>query len=86
MPPRMTANLSEGPSVAIRRALLSVSDKTGLLDLANALAARGVAVFVHEWRGNGSSSSLSPTAADARKNHGGDFAGLRRTLFVQYVV
>lgn len=38
----MTANLSEGPSVAIRRALLSVSDKTGLLDLANALAARGV--------------------------------------------
>ena len=38
----MTANLSEGPSVAIRRALLSVSDKTGLLDLAKALAARGV--------------------------------------------
>ena len=38
----MTANFSEGPSVAIRRALLSVSDKTGLLDLANALAARGV--------------------------------------------
>jgi phosphoribosylaminoimidazolecarboxamide formyltransferase/IMP cyclohydrolase len=28
--------------VAIRRALLSVSDKTGLLDLAHALAARGV--------------------------------------------
>ena len=38
----MTANLSEGPSVAIRRALLSVSDKTGLLDLARALAAHGV--------------------------------------------
>jgi hypothetical protein len=38
----MTTNLSEGPSVAIRRALLSVSDKTGLLDLAKALAARGV--------------------------------------------
>jgi phosphoribosylaminoimidazolecarboxamide formyltransferase/IMP cyclohydrolase len=39
---RMTANLFEGPSVAVRRALLSVSDKTGLLDLARALAARGV--------------------------------------------
>ena len=39
---RMTANLIEGPSVAVRRALLSVSDKTGLLDLARALAARGV--------------------------------------------
>ena len=38
----MTTNLSEGPSVAIRRALLSVSDKTGLLDLAKALASRGV--------------------------------------------
>ncbi len=38
----MTANLSEGPSVAVRRALLSVSDKTGLLDLAKALAAHGV--------------------------------------------
>src|SRR3546814_2801488 len=25
-------------------------------DLADALAARGVAVFVHEWRGNGSSA------------------------------
>ena len=38
----MTANLSEGPSVAVRRALLSVSDKAGLIDLAKALAARGV--------------------------------------------
>ena len=38
----MTANLFEGPSVAVRRALLSVSDKTGLLDLARALAAHGV--------------------------------------------
>ena len=38
----MTANLFEGPSVAVRRALLSVSDKTGLLDFARALAAHGV--------------------------------------------
>ena len=38
----MTANFIEGPSVAVRRALLSVSDKTGLLELAKALAARGV--------------------------------------------
>jgi phosphoribosylaminoimidazolecarboxamide formyltransferase/IMP cyclohydrolase len=38
----MTANFIEGPSVAVRRALLSVSDKTGLLDLANSLAAHGV--------------------------------------------
>ena len=38
----MTANLFEGPSVAVRRALLSVSDKTGLLDFAKALAAHGV--------------------------------------------
>src|SRR6478672_2141584 len=38
----MTANLFEGPSVAVRRALLSVSDKTGLVDLARALAAHGV--------------------------------------------
>jgi phosphoribosylaminoimidazolecarboxamide formyltransferase/IMP cyclohydrolase len=38
----MTANFIEGPSVAVRRALLSVSDKTGLLDLAKALAAHGV--------------------------------------------
>ena len=40
----MTANLFEGPSVAVRRALLSVSDKTGLLDLAKALAAHGEAL------------------------------------------
>ena len=40
----MTANLFEGPSVAVRRALLSVSDKTGLLDFAKALAAHGVEV------------------------------------------
>ena len=38
----MTTNLSEGPSVAVRRALLSVSDKTGLLELAQSLAAHGV--------------------------------------------
>jgi len=38
----MTANLIEGPAVAVRRALLSVSDKTGLLDFAKALAAHGV--------------------------------------------
>ncbi|HWS77516.1 MAG TPA: hypothetical protein VN205_03965 [Thermomonas sp.] len=38
----MTANFIEGPSVAVRRALLSVSDKTGLLDFARALAAHGV--------------------------------------------
>ncbi len=31
-----------GPSVTVRRALLSVSDKTGLLDLARALSAHGV--------------------------------------------
>ena len=34
----MTANPFEGPSVAVRRALLSVSDKTGLLDLAKAIS------------------------------------------------
>ena len=38
----MTTNLSEGPSVAVRRALLSVSDKTGLLELAKSLASHGV--------------------------------------------
>ena len=38
----MTTNLSEGPSVAVRRALLSVSDKTGLLELAQSLASHGV--------------------------------------------
>jgi phosphoribosylaminoimidazolecarboxamide formyltransferase/IMP cyclohydrolase len=32
-------------AVALRRALISVSDKTGLLDLAQALAARGVALL-----------------------------------------
>ena len=32
-------------TVAVRRALLSVSDKTGLLDLAHALAARGIALL-----------------------------------------
>ena len=37
----MTSPLSGAP-VTIRRALLSVSDKTGLLDLARALAAHGV--------------------------------------------
>ncbi|RZA19896.1 MAG: bifunctional phosphoribosylaminoimidazolecarboxamide formyltransferase/IMP cyclohydrolase [Lysobacteraceae bacterium] len=38
----MTATHLDGPKVTIRRALLSVSDKTGLLDLARALAAHGV--------------------------------------------
>jgi len=38
----MTANFIEGPSVAVRRALLSVSDKTGLVEFARALAAHGV--------------------------------------------
>lgn len=38
----MTVSVPSGASVAIRRALLSVSDKTGLLDLARALSARGV--------------------------------------------
>ncbi|MEN5059335.1 bifunctional phosphoribosylaminoimidazolecarboxamide formyltransferase/IMP cyclohydrolase [Luteimonas sp. TWI1416] len=38
----MTVSASSGAPVQIRRALLSVSDKTGLLDLARALAARGV--------------------------------------------
>jgi len=38
----MTAPFHDGPMVTVRRALLSVSNKTGLLDLARALAARGV--------------------------------------------
>ena len=38
----MTPDPLSGPPVAIRRALLSVSDKTGLVDLARSLAARGV--------------------------------------------
>ncbi|UNK41983.1 bifunctional phosphoribosylaminoimidazolecarboxamide formyltransferase/IMP cyclohydrolase [Luteimonas sp. S4-F44] len=38
----MTVSASSGAPVQIRRALLSVSDKTGLLDLARALAARDV--------------------------------------------
>ena len=38
----MTAPRFDGPAVPVRRALLSVSDKTGLLDLAHALAAQGV--------------------------------------------
>ncbi len=38
----MTSERSSGAPVRIRRALLSVSDKTGLIDLAKALAARGV--------------------------------------------
>ncbi|ASR42642.1 bifunctional phosphoribosylaminoimidazolecarboxamide formyltransferase/IMP cyclohydrolase [Xanthomonas citri pv. mangiferaeindicae] len=38
----MTVSASSGAPVQIRRALLSVSDKTGLLDLARALAARNV--------------------------------------------
>ena len=38
----MTAPHLDGPMVTVRRALLSVSDKTGLLELATALAAHGV--------------------------------------------
>ncbi len=38
----MSADLIPGAPVALRRALLSVSDKTGLVELARALAARGV--------------------------------------------
>ena len=38
----MTAPHLDGPMVTVRRALLSVSDKTGLLELAQALAAHGV--------------------------------------------
>src|SRR5690606_33925000 len=41
-PLRMTAIPIEGPAVAVRRALLSVSDKTGVLELARALAAHQV--------------------------------------------
>ncbi|MCD9007705.1 bifunctional phosphoribosylaminoimidazolecarboxamide formyltransferase/IMP cyclohydrolase [Luteimonas sp. XNQY3] len=38
----MTVSVPSGAPTAIRRALLSVSDKTGLIELARALAARGV--------------------------------------------
>ncbi|MBS0199057.1 MAG: bifunctional phosphoribosylaminoimidazolecarboxamide formyltransferase/IMP cyclohydrolase, partial [Proteobacteria bacterium] len=38
----MPTNTVTGDAIAIRRALLSVSDKTGLIDLAKALAARDV--------------------------------------------
>src|SRR5688572_23438347 len=38
----MTSELLSGPPVKIRRALLSVSDKTGLIELAKALAAHNV--------------------------------------------
>ncbi|MGV8922193.1 MAG: bifunctional phosphoribosylaminoimidazolecarboxamide formyltransferase/IMP cyclohydrolase [Thermomonas sp.] len=38
----MTIQHLSGPPVTVRRALLSVSDKSGLLDLARALAAHGV--------------------------------------------
>ncbi|MBW8823830.1 MAG: bifunctional phosphoribosylaminoimidazolecarboxamide formyltransferase/IMP cyclohydrolase [Xanthomonadales bacterium] len=38
----MPTNTVTGDAIAIRRALLSVSDKTGLIDLAQALAARNV--------------------------------------------
>ncbi len=34
--------MTASSTVAVRRALLSVSDKTGLIDLARALAARGI--------------------------------------------
>ncbi|MHC9085761.1 bifunctional phosphoribosylaminoimidazolecarboxamide formyltransferase/IMP cyclohydrolase [Luteimonas sp. RIT-PG2_3] len=38
----MTSDLLTGPAVQIRRALLSVSDKTGLIELATALASRNI--------------------------------------------
>ncbi|MBS0214404.1 MAG: bifunctional phosphoribosylaminoimidazolecarboxamide formyltransferase/IMP cyclohydrolase [Proteobacteria bacterium] len=38
----MPVNSVTGDAIAIRRALLSVSDKTGLIDLAKSLSARGV--------------------------------------------
>ena len=38
----MPTNSVTGDAIAIRRALLSVSDKTGVIDLAKSLAARGV--------------------------------------------
>ena len=38
----MTAPRFDGPAVHVRRALLSVSDKTGLIDFAKVLAAHGV--------------------------------------------
>jgi phosphoribosylaminoimidazolecarboxamide formyltransferase/IMP cyclohydrolase len=38
----MPSNAINGAALPIRRALLSVSDKTGLIDLARALAARNV--------------------------------------------
>src|SRR5687768_2967422 len=38
----MSSNASHEPRLRVRRALLSVSDKTGLLDLARALARHGV--------------------------------------------
>jgi phosphoribosylaminoimidazolecarboxamide formyltransferase/IMP cyclohydrolase len=41
----MTADASPDTAVPIRTALLSVSDKTGLVDLARALSARGVALL-----------------------------------------
>jgi phosphoribosylaminoimidazolecarboxamide formyltransferase/IMP cyclohydrolase len=41
----MTPDRPTGPPVTLRRALLSVSDKTGLLEFAGALAARGVALL-----------------------------------------
>ncbi|WP_119719330.1 bifunctional phosphoribosylaminoimidazolecarboxamide formyltransferase/IMP cyclohydrolase [Cognatilysobacter tabacisoli] len=41
----MTADASPDTAVPIRTALLSVSDKTGLIDLARALSARGVALL-----------------------------------------
>ncbi len=41
----MTAPNPNGPPIPVRRALLSVSDKTGLLDFAKALAARGVEIL-----------------------------------------
>ena len=42
LPACMPSNATNGAALPIRRALLSVSDKTGLVDLARALAARNV--------------------------------------------
>ena len=41
----MTARTQNAAPVAVRRALLSVSDKTGLLDFAKALSDRGVEIL-----------------------------------------
>ncbi|HEY2591969.1 MAG TPA: hypothetical protein VGI35_10295, partial [Steroidobacteraceae bacterium] len=37
--------MTDSPWIGVRRALLSVSDKTGLLDLARALASRSIEIL-----------------------------------------